>query len=63
MHFKKKMQGRDSISSSGWSRKLLNSQTPKFFGERLDAINIFRARKLPSLLFFFGMNSDGVDHS
>lgn len=37
---------------NGRSRKLLNSQTPKLFGERLDAINIFRARKLPSWLFF-----------
>ena len=48
---------------NGRSRKLLNSQTPKLFGERLDAINIFRARKLPSWLFFFRMYSDGADHS
>ena len=42
----------NNLYSYGWSRKLLNSQTPKLFGERLDAINIFRARKLPSWLFF-----------
>jgi hypothetical protein len=41
---------------------LLNSQTPKFFGERLDAINIFRARKLPRWLFVLRMYYDGVDH-
>ena len=49
------LEGRVNVNdkNNGWSRKLLNSQTPKLFGERLDAINIFRARKLPSLLFFW----------
>ena len=39
----------------GWSRKLLNSQTPIFLGER--------ARKLPRWLFVLRMYSDGVDYS
>jgi len=51
------------IRCTGWSRKLLNSQTPIFWGERLDTINIFRARKLPRWLFVLRMYYDGVDHS
>ena len=39
--------------------KLPNSY---FLGERLDAINIFRARKLSRWLFVLRMYYDGVDH-